>query len=138
MPKWLRTLLIVVGVGTVGLVALVYFGTKLQMGTKFAFSGNESVYYSGDATEAQARSLADALKAQGYFSGERKVDVLLRKEKGETIVSFAVQDGTWDKPDLVSTFKTMTEAIAPSVGGTPLTLRLVDESLTVKHETKLP
>lgn len=118
--------------------ALIYFGQKLVMGTKYKVSDKESVNYSGKATETDAKSLGDALKANGYMSGKNAVDVLLKKDDKEgTVVSF-VGEWDWKAENVVSAFQQIGEDIAVKGLGKPLTIRLLDTKLNTKNEIKVP
>lgn len=109
-----------------------------MMGTKFPVSEVESVNYSGQATEDDARKLGEVLKAQGVFTGKKEADVLLKKDEKEgTVVSFV---GNWDLNDqsIVSAFKQIGEAIAQGGLGKPLTLRFLDTRLNKRGEIPIP
>src|SRR5688572_18704423 len=135
MPKWLTVVLISLGGLLVLLVALFFIGRNATLGTKFEYSEKESVYYAGDATEAQAKSAGDVLKEVGYFAGTEERDILVRKENGKTTVSFVIKDDAdWDRPDVLADFRTMGHRLATVVGGPPLTIRLVDGQLNTKKE----
>src|SRR5258706_5202796 len=68
--KWVAVIGIIV-------VAMIYFGQKLMMGTRYKVTDKESVNYSEKATEADAKKLGDFLKAINYFNGSSEKDVLL-------------------------------------------------------------
>jgi hypothetical protein len=120
------------------LVAMIYFGQKLMMGTRYKVSENESVNYSEKATEDDAKKVAEALKADGYFSGKNKADVLLKKTDSEgTVVSF-VGSWNWKDEKIVSAFKQIGEDIAAKGLGKPLTIRLLDDHLNTMNEIKVP
>lgn len=133
-PKWvvwLSTAVAILGV-LVGL--LIVFGRNEMLGTKYKASATENVNYSGKATEADARKLADALKAEGYFGGGRNLDVLLKKEdNGRTIVSFVVTNG-WQDENLVGEFKKFGEILVRRGVGSPMTVRMIDTNLNMKRE----
>ena len=99
-------------------------------------NGKDHIYYLGDATGSEAQSLGDALKDSGYFSGAGD-DVLLSKHDDGVTLSFVVSDGVWDKPDLVSGFEKLARQVAPSIGASPLKLRLVSTTLQLKKEESL-
>lgn len=92
---------------------IVVIGTKGQ------------VIYSGIATKADATALGNALKSDEYFQ-DRGASVLLNKGFGSTTISFGVQDGVWNQPGMLSSFEELTREIAPTVGGLPIQVRLVD------------
>jgi hypothetical protein len=91
------------------------------------------VAYFDAATEADAKSLADALTHAGYFSDDEAL-VLLSKNKEGTVVSFVVQDGFWEPPKNVALYADLGRTVAPSVGGLPLKVRMVNTSLILKKE----
>src|ERR1017187_2836908 len=117
-------LAIVVGVGV-----LVYFALnpKVKIGTK------DEVYYSGSATQQDAQTLGATLKTMGFLS-DRGASVFLSKGKGGTVVSFVVKEGVWNDPAMVASFEEIGRGIAPSVGGFPIQVRLIDSASVVKKE----
>jgi len=98
--------------------------------------GNDEIRYSGKATEQDARALAQALKADGYFQ-DRGVTVLVSKDADGVILSFVVRKGLWDDAKDVANYVVVGREIAPAVGGLPIRIRLVDSSLDVKREIAL-
>ncbi len=128
----------VISVIAILVVAMIFFGQKLMMGKRYKVSEKESVNYSGKATEADAKSLGEALKANGYMSGKNAVDVLLKKDdKDGTVVSF-VGEWDWKAEKVVSAFQQIGEDIAAKGLGKPLTVRLLDTRLNTKNEIKVP
>jgi len=101
---------------------------KIVVGTK------DEVYYSGSASQADALALGNALKADGYFT-DQGVTVLLDKNASGTSVSFVVKEGAWDQPDMVSSFDEIGREIAPSIGGFPVRLRLLNKAREVKKDS---
>jgi hypothetical protein len=94
--------------------------------------GRDVVYYFGDATDAGARTLGEALRSAGYFT-DKGVTAALLKGEG-TVISFVVQDGLWDNPAAIATLEGLVRQIARSVGGLPVTLRLLDRNMDIKQE----
>jgi hypothetical protein len=125
-----RNIVILVLLAAVGYGLYLYFertGT-VTIGTK------DQVIYSGSATKAQATALGNALKTDGYFQ-DHGVSVLLRKAiGGSTIISYVVQDGVWNKPDMVTDFEVITRGVASTVGGLPIEMRLVNSTETVEKD----
>ncbi|MGC2108222.1 MAG: hypothetical protein WA655_01815 [Candidatus Korobacteraceae bacterium] len=122
----------------VALMAITFGGVFLfvsarELGAKFVVGSNDAVYYSGSATRDDARQLADALKAVGYLS-DRGANVLLSKGKDGTVVSFVVQNGIWDQPQMVAGFQEIGREIALRTGGFPIKLRLVNTDRTPMKE----
>ena len=99
---------------------------KVIIGTK------DEVYFAGSATEGDAKALGDALKKAGYLE-DRGVTVLLSKGDS-TLVSLVLKEGVWDKPTSVATYQRVAREVAPSVGGVPIELRLLNTSLETKKE----
>jgi len=114
----------------VGAVVLWY----RSPGTRVKISNVESVYYSGDATEAQARALGEALRNAGWFTGNREASALLYKGPKGTIISLVANPESWQDPKSEAFFQALGKQIAPAVGGPPITLRLVDRDRNVKKE----
>jgi hypothetical protein len=85
----------------------------------------DQVIYSGLATKANAMALGNALKSDEYFQ-DRGSSVLLNKGFGSTTISFGVQDGVWNQAGMLSSFEELTREIAPTVGGLPIQVRVVD------------
>ena len=94
---------------------------------------HDEIYYSHDATEQDAASLGQALKATGFFN-DRGAIVILSKGTGGTVVSFALNDGGWDRPVTVLSFEEIGRRIANSIGGFPIQVRLMDAGVRVVHK----
>jgi hypothetical protein len=102
-------------------------GPKVTIGTK------DVVYYSGSATQTDAKAVGEKLKNMGYFT-DRGVTVFLSKNQSNTVVSFVVKEGAWDKPEMVSAFAEIGREIAPSIGGFPIQVRLMSAAQETKKE----
>jgi hypothetical protein len=129
VSRWVAT-----GVGLIALAAwvgVVLFPTGL--GSKVLVGTKDNVYYSGLATKQDAKALGDALKADGFFT-DRGATVLLSKGNDGTVVSFVVQDGIWEQPDMVAGFEEVGRQVAPSVGGFPIKVRLANTLQQTKKE----
>jgi hypothetical protein len=101
---------------------------------KIVVGSKDEVYYSGAATQAEATALGNALKGAGYFS-DAGVTVMLDQGQNGTVLSFVVKDGIWDKPEMVASFDEMAREVAPSIGGFPVAVRLLNKQKAVKGET---
>jgi hypothetical protein len=99
---------------------------KAIIGTK------DVVYYFGAAVDADARALGSALRSAGYFT-DQGVTVALLKGEG-TVISFVVQQGLWNQPAAIATLDRLVRQIAPSVGGLPVDLRLLDRDMAIRKE----
>ena len=85
----------------------------------------DAVYYSRLATAEDAEALGRSLQNVGFFQ-DRGTSVLLSKNKRVATISFVVNDGAWNHADTVASFEEIGRRIAPSVGGFPIEIRLVD------------
>ena len=99
-----------------------------------SIDGKDEVFYFGKASEAEATALIRALQEEKYFSG-RGSSALLSQDADGTVMSFVVSDGFWDDPAHVTAFEVVVRAVAPSVGGLPVKLRLVNTALDDKKDT---
>lgn len=113
--------------------AAVFFSTKGK-GPKIVVGTKDEVYYTGGATQADATTLGNALKEDGYFT-DKGVTVAVDKTGGKTTISFVVKEGSWDQPDMVSTFDEMGREVAPALGGFPIEIQLENKNRDVKSET---
>jgi hypothetical protein len=93
----------------------------------------DEVFYFGQATLADGLALCRALAKQEYFSG-RGASVMLSKDSDGTVISFVVSDGFWDDEKHVEGFESIVRAVAPSVGGLPVKMRLVSTALDDKKD----
>ena len=97
--------------------------------TYFKHTEQESVRYFDGVTEDDARKLGQALQAAGYFDNTAPAEVLLKIENGGFAVSFVVQVGSWDDPQIVAQYEEFGRQIAPALGDKPLVVHMVDRSL---------
>jgi hypothetical protein len=107
---------------------------KMNVGKEII--GKDVVYYFGDATDADAHALGAALQSAGYFTGSG-FSVALLKGEG-TVISFVVQDDLWSNPAVTATLEKLVRQVAPSVGGLPVRMRLLDRGMDVKQEILIP
>src|SRR5258708_2862982 len=107
--------------------------TFLSSCTKKVMIGADEVRYEGSATKQEAEALGAALKESQYFQG-RGVSVILSKGSDGTLIAFVVKDGLWDDPTNVAGFTTLGRALATSVGGLPIKVRLVNQAIETKKE----
>jgi len=102
---------------------------ELNVG-KAAIGARDVVYYYGSATETEARSLGQALRNVGFLQDLGAAVVLSRD--GTTDLCFVVADGVWDRADTVAGFQRLARGVAPTVGGLPVQLRLLNEAMEPK------
>ncbi len=99
---------------------------------KAVIGARDEVYYFGSATSADAIALGQVLKAAGYFTDEG-ASVELTKDGGASI-AFVVSDGAWERPQIVAAFERLVRRSAPSVGGLPIALRLLNPNMEPEKE----
>lgn len=117
-----------------GALAYVIGSTAVRNARTLVMIGqHDNIFISGVATKQDALKLGDALKQVGYFK-DTGISALLDKSAAGTVVSFTVQEGTWNQPDMVAAFEEIGREIAASVGGLPLRVRLTDAARNVKKE----
>jgi hypothetical protein len=115
------------------ILLLIFFGRSSLLGTRYQATDLEAVNYSGSATEADARQLGEMLKQVGFFTGEKRGDVLLRRDDDGTAVAF-VLGSRWTDPEIVDSFKVIARAMADAGWPAPFTVRLIDKNLNSKNE----
>jgi hypothetical protein len=98
---------------------------------KATIGARDTIYYFGSATEADAKALGQALQAAGYFE-DLGVTVMLLKSGG-TAVSFVVQEGLWEQPATATALEGLVRRVAPSIGGLPVELRLLDPRMETRR-----
>lgn len=94
--------------------------------------GNGAVYYLGAANELDAKAVGDALQAGG-FPVSKSFDAFVSKGKTDTTISFVIVRG-WDDPAVLAYFDKIVRQAAPSIGGLPVKLCLINSALQVVKE----
>src|ERR1035438_9883027 len=123
-----------VGLALLVTIAAGVYRIESHKNRKVIIGTRDEVDYTGYATEADARMLGQALAASGFFSNQG-VSVLLSKGPGGASVSFVVKEGAWNHPDTIASYEVIGRRIAPSIGGFPITVRLLDSAGHVKKLT---
>lgn len=94
------------------------------------------VRWGDGATEADARMVGDYLKREGFFVPGSRATVKVDRKK-EMLkspptyrVTFVLQDGAWDRPDIVDAFQTMADDMkAKLFGGQQTIVLLVNDQM---------
>jgi hypothetical protein len=94
---------------------------------KATIGAKDEVYYFGSATKADAEALGKALKAAEYFT-DQGTSVELTKDAG-TAISFVLNEGAWQRPEVVGAFARLVQRVSAAVGGLPITLRLLNANM---------
>jgi hypothetical protein len=130
--KWIAFL--VGGAFLALLFGVIFFGNLASFReSKVSIGAKDEVFYSGSATKEQALALGKKLKETGYLT-DRGVSVFFDQEPNARILSFVVKEGSWTQPALVSSFEEIARQAAPSIGGFPVQVRLMDKQREVKTE----
>jgi hypothetical protein len=98
-----------------------------------SFGGSNAVYYEGSATKREAQALGRQLESMGFFRGNG-ANVFLTRHDDDTTLGFVVVGDAWNNRTKLSSFETIVRAVAPTVGGLPINMRLVDTQLQVKKD----
>ena len=122
-----------VGIATFAvLLGVLYAASSLYQNRKMVAIGTkDQVIYSGLATKTNAMSLGNELKSDKYFL-DRGATVLLNKGIGSKTISFVVQDGIWSQAGMLSSFEELAREVAPTVGGLPVHVQLLDSNENVE------
>jgi hypothetical protein len=116
------------GVGVICLVLILPAVVAVSALTEKAvqISPQERIVYSGTATANEAMALGKALQEQGYFDGKAEVEVELSKSWwGMPEITFTI--GGKFSQEMAEPFRRLGKEIAGSVGGLPVTIKLVNE-----------
>lgn len=96
------------------------YGTEVSL-------GNDSVYYDGDATLADAKKLQQFLIEMDYF-GNQGCDVRIRREAGKCIISFVLEDEALQDDEMLDAFQAMADLLADEGFGSPTFVELCDNT----------
>lgn len=91
----------------------------------------DRVSYSGTATAGDALALGQALRSCGFFRDLGTL-VFLSKGPGGPELSYSMNNGSWDNPKAISFLENVSRRVAPSVGGPPMKVHLMDST----HQTR--
>jgi hypothetical protein len=96
---------------------------------------HDVIYYFGSTTPADAQALAAALRQAGYLQ-DLGVTITIAKANG-TAIGFVVGDGVWDQPQAVAAFEQLVRRVAPSAGGLPIELKLLNAEMELKKDVEV-
>jgi len=123
-----------VGLALLATIAAGVYRTQAHKRRKVIVGTRDEVYYTGYATQEDARKLGQALTASGFLSNQG-LSVLLSRGPGGASVSFVVKESAWNHPDTISSYEVIGRRIAPSIGGFPIAVRLLDSAGHIKKLT---
>ena len=123
--------------GVIGVGILIVIGASLnKLGKHVVVGTKDQVYFRDGITEQEATAVGQSLKSIGYLK-DRGVTVTLSKDGDSKVLAFVVEDGAWDQAKYVSAFEVIGRAVAPTLGGLPLKVRLLNDKAEIKKEIKL-
>jgi hypothetical protein len=99
-----------------------------------SFDGSDGVYYEGSATKAEAQALGRRFESMGFFRGKGANVFLIRHDDDGTILAFVIVGEAWNDPRRVSSLEAVVRDVAPTVGGLPIDMHLVNTQLEVKKD----
>jgi hypothetical protein len=121
-----------VGMGFLAVIVLAIFGVVYaRIPHSKVTIGKDEVFYTGNATQTDAKQLGDALKKIGYLQ-DRGVSVFVDKGSQGTTISMVVKDGAWNQPDTLPELEEVVREVAGSVGGFPVYVQVMDSEQHVK------
>jgi hypothetical protein len=122
--KITRILVAVVLIG----VALLRIASCNNYGKKLTFNGGE-LYYTSQATEADAKKLGEYLVKEKFFDGTRKT-VQLNKNDGTYEFRMVVKKDGEKAPNTVETFTAVSKELSENVfNGGKVVVHLCDDDL---------
>jgi len=101
-------------------------------GKSLTIGKNDRIVYAGQATEADAKRLAETLTRLNFMS-DRGALVLYTKDRAGSVVSVIVKEEAWKNERLASGFHIIGMLISGTTG-TPLKLRLLSKERDLKKE----
>jgi hypothetical protein len=124
-----------IGLAFLAIFCVIIFAGALMLGGehRVVIGTQDEVYFTGTATKQDAQALGEALKKAGFFL-DHGVAVILSKDQEGTAISFVVKDGIWDDASMSAGFQELGRQLAPSVGGFPIKVRLVNALKQTKKE----
>ncbi len=99
---------------------------------KAIIGARDAIYYFGSATEGDAQALGRALRDAGYLA-DLGVSVVVSKGDG-AVIGFVVGDRVWERPEAVAGFERLARRVAPSIGGLPIRVKLLNAEMETKKE----
>jgi len=102
--------------------------------SKVTIGSKDEVFYAGTASKEEALALGNRLREIDYLA-DRGVSVFLEKTASAKTISFVVKEGLWNDAGTVYSFDEIAREVAPTVGGLPVQVRLINKYRDVKDES---
>jgi hypothetical protein len=113
---------------------------QMMTGQSITVGKGDKIIYSGTATHEDAEKLGQTLGQIGFFT-KPGVAMLLSKNSGAIYLSMPMKEDKtrppWDDPQILASFTAIGPVIATTVGGPPLSIRLLDDKGELKKEIKI-
>lgn len=93
------------------------------------FGHDQRVFYAREATRADAQRFGEVLVNANFFDDTGPAEVLIAGRGRDRTYSFVSTGDAWDDPANLAYMRDLAEYIAPDLGGTPLTVVLLDHNL---------
>jgi hypothetical protein len=110
-----------------GVAFLVALSGQRDIGERLTFNEADEVFYTDQATEADARDLGEILTSCGYFGWEGATAVVSRSG-AEYTICFVVEIGAWEEADVIAAYSNLGASLADDFGR-PLHLELWDAEM---------
>ncbi len=118
--------IVVIG-GAVSIIEVTAPDEYAKFGTRVTL-GNNAIFFSDNATEADAQELGRILTKVGAMGDPReRYMFLLSKSPEGYAVSFLLSAGAWNDPQAVNHFRMLGEQLLSEGFGPPLFIKLCDE-----------
>ena len=120
------------------LVAMLLAGMYVEeasWGKEYRYQG-DSVYFSGDATQADAKFLAQALQDAGWFDGSGNT-ATIESRKNRYTIGLPVAAESWNDPESVEWARSLAEVLADERFGRPMTIQFCDENMISRKSIKV-
>ncbi len=113
------------------------FLSQMNLGAVVEINDNDEVYYSNEATEADARALGEILTEYGIFGEPGGASVKVVASSGIFVVSFVLINDAWEDPEIFQFYQELGESLASDRFGRPLTIDLCNEYFEVQKSLRI-
>jgi hypothetical protein len=122
------------GIATLATVVALSYAVFFALQPRKVVVGTNEILYSGLTSRSTAIALGNQLKNDPSFL-HRGTTVLIDREVGSRTLSFVVQDGAWDQAGILSSFEEFARKAAPTLGGLPIDIQLLDTRQDVEAKS---
>ena len=97
----------------------------------------DRIVYSGSLTSDQAKAFGVALQGAGFLHDQGAILLIARKGTDAPSVSIPLANGAWQDAKVIAVLQDVVRKVAPAIGGTPATLRLLDARGQLQREVQV-